>query len=542
MILHYDGTTWNDETQPFIGVLRAVSGSGAAEVYAGGYQGPGHDPGDGILLKRDGPGWSPMTLPAELASHPIDDVWAPATGGVFVVAGDRVGRYEGDTWTVWTLPGEAKGAGIWGFSSTDVYVAGRSSGAGAILHFDGTSWTPESIPLSDPLTSIHGSAFLLVAVGTEDVVAKLGPTGWTLAADDVGAGLNDVRVFGSTAYITGGGGILARADASGYTLLGVLGRHCNGVWGATPSSLYVVGNTGTLGHYDGTTYRELGRSSIADADLWAVFAFGTTAFAGGPYSFGGPAGRSLLVAVEGATPRVASESGPANLYGLWGTSPTDLLGAGYDGIDTSRVWRFDGTTWTPEALPFGTCCSLVGIWGSSANDVYVAGGLGNYSVLHYDGTSWAREDESLMGLTTSVWGSGPDDVYVVGRHIRRWDGVEWSNVDAGVNGVFLRDVWGSGPNDVWIVGNMREAAHFDGTDWELLPMPPDPQGPYFFSIWGTGPSDVYAVGGAGAIVHYNGVSFTRQESLTSTILRGVVGTDTGVYAVGDQSTILRRAR
>lgn len=61
-------------------------------------------------------------------------------------------------------------------------------------------------------------------------------------------------------------------------------------------------------------------------------------------------------------------------------------------------------------LPLGN--GLFGVWGSGSSDVWAVG-LGG-TILHWNGSAWAR----LMSVTSSdlygVWGSGTSDVWAVG--------------------------------------------------------------------------------------------------------------------------------
>ena len=105
---------------------------------------------------------------------------------------------------------------------------------------------------------------------------------------------------------------------------------------------------------------------------------------------------------------VQMESGTTNtLYGIWGTSSSDIFVAGKDGT----ILRYDGSSWSQ--MTSSSEVYLYDIWGSSSNDVFAVGEKG--IVLHYDGTSWSQITGSLSDYSLyGVWGSSANDVFVVG--------------------------------------------------------------------------------------------------------------------------------
>jgi hypothetical protein len=70
-----------------------------------------------------------------------------------------------------------------------------------------------------------------------------------------------------------------------------------------------------------------------------------------------------------------------NLYGIWGSSSSDIFAVGDSGI----ILHYNGSSWSP--MGSGTTNALFGVWGSSSSDVFAAGDYG--TILHYDGSSWS---------------------------------------------------------------------------------------------------------------------------------------------------------
>jgi len=121
----------------------------------------------------------------------------------------------------------------------------------------------------------------------------------------------------------------------------------------------------------------------------------------------------------------------------------------------------------------------------------------NGTIVHYDGTRWARSLDSVSYFFRGVWGSGPTDIWAVGFHnlnnaapvIFHYDGTGWAR-DASVADTFpwppLSDVWGTSASNVWAVGYGGWISHFDGSRWTNASV-----GPVFSSdrIWGTSATD-----------------------------------------------------
>jgi hypothetical protein len=74
------------------------------------------------------------------------DVWIGGSLGALV-------HYDGSTWSTVSGLGSGDISGIWGSSSTDVYVVNR---AGEIWHYNGSSWVKYALS-SRVLLSVWGS-------------------------------------------------------------------------------------------------------------------------------------------------------------------------------------------------------------------------------------------------------------------------------------------------------------------------------------------------------------------------------------------------
>ena len=97
------------------------------------------------------------------------------------------------------------------------------------------------------------------------------------------------------------------------------------------------------------------------------------------------------------------------------------------------ILRYDGSTFTRMETPGLGRHTVFGIWGSSPSDVYAVGGASNRSgfIWHYDGTTWSDVPlpRDIPMLTFDV--AGEDD-------------------PTDVPGLFK--VWGDGAGTIWVVG------------------------------------------------------------------------------------------
>lgn len=224
--------------------------------------------------------------------------------------------------------------------------------------------------------------------------------------------------------------------------------------------------------------------------------------------------------------KIATTPFPNTYRGIWGSSPTDVylvlrnLTLPHPSKPTSsEIQHYDGKTVT--TLSTGSTPSLgspydgipVGIWGSSASNVYLALSEG---LLHFDGSTWSKVAGVPNFSIRNVWGTGPNDVYAVGDgRVVHFDGTNWSTVldDAAYR---FNSVWCSGSDDVFVAAQMQHSPydgavyHFDGQTWSISLSSPFS---VFSAVWGTGPSNVLAAGfrgGASFIYRFDGQAWSKE--------------------------------
>ena len=291
--------------------------------------------------------------------------------------------------------------GIWGRSSSDVFVVGA---AGSITHFDGTSWSTMTVPSGTPnLYGVWGSSTNVFAVGgsgsTTAKRLKYDGSSWTSSSSTRNQALRGV--WSSTASDVWAVGDSYRTGSSGsytyyYTIqhttnggtswtevnpaTGVSSyRNLYGIWGSNATHIFAVGASGTILFGDGSSWAS--RSAGITSDLLSVWGTSNTNVIavganGRIYSSTDGTGTSWSAMTGSGTLTTST------LRGVWGTTDgTQMFAVGDGGV----ILHYISGSWHKETTP--TVRNLSGAWGSSASDVYAVGETG--TVLHYDGSTWS---------------------------------------------------------------------------------------------------------------------------------------------------------
>jgi len=255
-----------------------------------------------------------------------------------------------------------------------------------------------------------------------------------------------------------------------------------GIWVRSATDVFVVGNAGTILHYDGR--------------VW--------------------------VPMTGGTSR--------DLHSIWGSSAADVFAVGGAGT----ILHYDGKAWV--SMPSGTDNDLYAIWGSSGNDVFAVGRAG--TILRYNGKDWAPMTGAIVDNLYGIWGTSAANVFAVGSSgtILHYDGKAWVQMPNYIKRD-LFGIWGSSGVDIFAVGREGVILRYDGKEWvQMFNRTPDD----LYGVWGSSGTSVFAVGRAGAILHYDAESWEPMTSRTRGNLYGVSGVSSlNVFAVGVYGTILR---
>jgi cysteine-rich repeat protein len=272
--------------------------------------------------------------------------------------------------------------------------------------------------------------------------------------------------------------------------------YLHGIWGASVSTVFIVGEDSSANGEDSTIYR-------FDGSAWT------------------------------------SEPHPniGKLFDVWGYATNDVFAAGKKG----DILHYDGFSWTSYGLPDGE--DLQGIWGTTANDVSDVFAVGlKGTILHYDGGAWSSmPSDSRSKDLRDVWGTDSTNVYAVGKEktVLHYAGDKWTQValplETPPDGkVEFMSIWGTGPSDIFVVGHHGKILHFDGVKWTWMVSPTRNA---LFDVWGTGPSDVFAAGRSGTILHYDGTTWASVRSDTDIDFNAGWATSTEIFIAGQDGEI-----
>src|SRR5438874_866513 len=132
-----------------------------------------------------------------------------------------------------------------------------------------------------------------------------------------------------------------------------------GVWGASGSDVFAVGDSGLVFHYNGSA--------------WSA-------------------------QVKGSQ----DNGSPVVFASVWGSSGIDAFTVG----DFGAIAHYDGTTWTFQPSP--TTAHLFGVWGTTGSDVFAVGDDG--TIVHYNGTTWTAQASGTTKTVSGAWGNGGREV------------------------------------------------------------------------------------------------------------------------------------
>ena len=276
----------------------------------------------------------------------LHTVWGSAANDVFAVGnGGTILHYNGIAWSAMTSGTTENLSGVWGFAPNDVYAVGYTL---TILHYNGTAWTV--MPASNP-----GFSPLFRAV-------------WGTATNDV--------------WAAGSGYLRMHYNGSSWSgSTNILSDNLFAVWGSSAGNVITVGDFGTVYRYNGSTWSgDLDVTSLTDLwlDLQGVWGASPTAvFVVGDYDPNGTGdgdSSGVVLKFDGTLWTSLWQDHITELRAIWGTSASDFFVVGLRGA----IAHYDGSAF--QIMTTGTTQNLLGIWGSGS-DVFAVGAAG--TILHY---------------------------------------------------------------------------------------------------------------------------------------------------------------
>lgn len=314
-------------------------------------------------------------------------------------------------WTVDTLTYPASSQTmmrrIWASSPKDVYVVGHNSGssAGAMFHFDGTSWST---------TGFH--------------VAEGGPVAGCISLSDIyGFSSDNIWAVGRRSHllgfdsthhgIYGDSSLIIHYDGSEWNKVNTKGGNIlEDVWGSSPDDIWFVGLNGTLFHWDGVSVEKDSLPMYIPPDASPFYNLRITGSSHEEVYL-------LLHAIRKLEEQIHEnyylfkreceswailDSTYDYLCEIWMSPSGSIYTIG------TQIFRYDGTGFIPFFQGYSTMFYMNGL----SDENMFATGKPN-TVYHYNGIDWYLFDElQLPDLSwySGIWTNGKE-AFVIGRTI-----------------------------------------------------------------------------------------------------------------------------
>lgn len=441
-IARWNGTRWTVLTTTPGGVsYNDIDGSGPSDVWIVG--------ANATVLRATTPGvFQPGPAPA--SADPLTHVAVPAEGVAYALNGAQLLQLTAGEWTpVGGSPGLAT-RGLWSPGAGEAWVVGDNALGGpngVVYRVVGTTWTsrvPSGLGAYRSPAAIWGrSAASLALVGAMGLRLTGDGTTWSAtppvpealyALDAKGdawaaGGKNGYLVNSSGGVVTPAPAALGTANVSSVGVAaagdvwasasnGTVLRLASGNWTAQPSwgtnaNLFLALGASDVWHVAQAT----GQTRRFDGGAWTALG---TPFGGVPPVLRAMHGTSATDAYatlddgklfkwDGASWTVARTFGSGFFpYGVGGSGPNDLWVGG------SALWRFDGVSWTQQALPAGYSGIIGQLVSTKANEIWMvpsssATGAMRQFVYHFKEGAWRRVWAGVRTNTTLRIAPAPND-------------------------------------------------------------------------------------------------------------------------------------
>lgn len=309
-------------------------------------------------------GW--CVVPLELRGVAVYSVWGSGPNDVWAVGSwGTVLHYDGSKWStsrVLTDAGQPKTLiSVWGSGPNDVWIASVDD----VRHCDGWKEDGPDWSAAQILTKVDTLPSQLLGLwgtGAKDV--------WVLHGANLISGSLVTKILHSEGWVDGSPSLKPAFDhlTSGST------SNIRGIWGSSPSDVWVVGDRGRI--------------------------FRSSGFWGGMASW-----------------KQVNSNTHSHLRAVWGSAPDDIWAVGDLGTIRHYTHNEGGElVWSYVSSPTGS--KLGSVWGSSGSDVWAVGEGG--TIVHGDGTTWTTSSVPKAATNIplyGVWGSGPNDVWIVGERL-----------------------------------------------------------------------------------------------------------------------------
>ncbi|MFO0727992.1 MAG: hypothetical protein U1E65_29700 [Myxococcota bacterium] len=251
------------------------------------------------------------------------------------------------------------------------------------------------------------------------------------------------------------GGVLPDTDAGPqFTVLEIPGLpdpppNFFDVWGTENNDVYLVGERGTVVHWDGKSWSL--QQTPTTADLHGVWGFAKPDAGTELYAVGNG---GVVVHGDNGVWTTEASTATGDLHAVKGYGDNHggrVLAVGVDGVIATKNLMMPGARWVKETSP--SLETLAGLWVGGDGQAVAVGALG--TILRRD-TAGAWTRQRIDGFTLpleGVWGTAPDQLWLVGLggSVLKSNGMAFDEV-MGAPSVFLRRVVGFDFGEVFITG------------------------------------------------------------------------------------------
>jgi hypothetical protein len=241
-------------------------------------------------------------------------------------------------------------------------------------------------------------------------------------------------------------------------------------WSSGMDNVWIVGGregnaagVPVIWHYDGAAWSKMDHGQSA-VDFWQVFGVDDAVFIGASDG-------KIFRYRSGGFELMPTPKAGVIVFGLWGTSSSDVWATGGTFAGSAFVWHFDGTAWSDvPGVPADIAGAVWKVTGTSKDDVWMS--ASNSYVLHWDGQALSSEKIGLEDqLEKTLFSIGCSRTRCTTAGSNQSNGVLYDRVPGGTWKLGFDEgapVWrGVTPvgDQAYVVGQFGAVVRWDGKAW-----------------------------------------------------------------------------
>ena len=152
------------------------------------------------------------------------------------------------------------------------------------------------------------------------------------------------------------------------------------------------------------------------------------------------------------------------MYGIWGSSETDVWTVGHSDDKNARIWHWNGIKWQNVKPEFDKWTSLSHrrIFGFSEKDFWIVGSTGRLvhpwdrhgALIHYNNGNWELYNPEDLPPFLCIWGSASDNLYIgaYDGSVYHYDGIVLNRIKTDIESRYecqINTIWGTDENTVY---------------------------------------------------------------------------------------------